>query len=146
MRLFKKVIDIIVKMMIPLVILTLMIGIARIFLDLREVFKSSTIAGGFDIMVTNILSMFVIVELLKGIIEYFEVHRVKITFITDATLVFLLREAMIGIYEHKMGWTEILSISALLIVIGGIRTMAIVYSPDRSKEVAVHEQGVDRKN
>jgi uncharacterized membrane protein (DUF373 family) len=134
MRLFKKVIDIIVKLMIPLVILALMIGIARIFLDLRGVFESPTIAGGFDIMVTNILSMFVIIELLKGIIEYFEIHRVKITFITDATLVFILREVMIGIYQHKMAWTEMVSISVLLIVIGGIRTMAIVYSPDKRKE------------
>ncbi len=143
MRLFKKVVDIVIKLMIPLVILALMIGIARIFLDLREVFGSPTIAGGFDIMVTNILSMFVIVELLKGIIEYFEVHRVKITFITDATLVFILREVMIGIYQHKMGWIEVLSISALLIVIGGLRTMAILYSPDKGKEVTVHEQRVD---
>jgi len=139
MRVFKKVIDVIIKLMIPLAILALMIGVARIFLDLREVFKSPTIAGGFDIMVANILSMFIIVELLKGIIEYFEIHRVKITFITDATLVFILREVMIGIYQHRMGWTEILSISALLLVIGAIRTMAIVYSPDKNKEVAVHE-------
>ncbi|MGO9015574.1 MAG: phosphate-starvation-inducible PsiE family protein [Dissulfurispiraceae bacterium] len=139
MRVFKKVVDIIIKLMIPLVILALMIGVARIFLDLREVFKSPTIAGGFDIMVANILSMFIIVELLKGIIEYFEIHRVKITFITDATLVFILREVMIGIYQHRMRWTEILSISALLLVIGAIRTMAIVYSPDKNKEVAVHE-------
>jgi len=139
MRHFKKVIDIIVKLMIPLVILAMMIGVARIFLDLREVFRSPTIAGGFDIMVTNILSMFVVIELLKGIIEYFDIHRVKITFITDATLVFILREAMIGIYQHKMGWADIASISALLIVIGGIRTMAIVYSPDKGKEVPAHE-------
>ena len=142
MRLFRKVIDIIVTLMIPLVILALMIGIARIFLDLRAVFKSPTIAVGFDIMVTNILSMFVVMELLKGIIEYFEIHRVKITFITDAAMVFILREIMIGIYEHTMGWTEILSISGLLIVVGGIRTMAIVYSPDKSKEAAIHEQGM----
>ena len=39
MRLFKKIVDIIIKLMIPLVILALMIGIARIFLDLRVVFK-----------------------------------------------------------------------------------------------------------
>ena len=146
MRLFKKVIDIIIKLMIPLIILALMIGVARIFLDLREVFKSPTIAGGFDIMVANILSMFVIVELLKGVIEYFEIHRVKITFITDATLVFILREVMIGIYQHGMGPTEILSISALLLVIGAIRTMAVIYSPDKNKEVAVHEQGSNREN
>ena len=139
MRHFKKVIDIIVKLMIPLVILAMMIGVARIFLDLREVFRSPTIAGGFDIMVTNILSMFVVIELLKGIIEYFDIHRVKITFITDATLVFILREAMIGIYQHKMEWAEITSIAALLVVIGGIRTMAIVYSPDKGKEATTHE-------
>lgn len=39
MNLFKKVVDIIIKLMIPLVILALMIGSARIFLDLREVVK-----------------------------------------------------------------------------------------------------------
>ncbi|MEW6002854.1 MAG: hypothetical protein AB1638_09450 [Nitrospirota bacterium] len=40
---FKKVVDVLVKLMIPLVILALMMGIARIFLDLREVFKPSAI-------------------------------------------------------------------------------------------------------
>ncbi|MBI5026711.1 MAG: hypothetical protein HZC12_08330 [Nitrospirae bacterium] len=44
MRLFKKVVDIIIKLMIPLVILALMMGIARIFLDLKVVFESPTIA------------------------------------------------------------------------------------------------------
>ncbi|WP_333655852.1 phosphate-starvation-inducible PsiE family protein [Dissulfurispira sp.] len=80
MGLFKKVVDIIIKLMIPLVILALMMGIARIFIDLRVVFKSPTIAAGFDTMVTNILSMFIVIELLRSIIEYFEIHRLKITF------------------------------------------------------------------
>jgi len=139
MRWFKKVIDIIVKLMIPLVILALMIGIAKIFLDLKEVFHSPTIAGGFDIMVTNLLSMFVVIELLKGIIEYFEIHRVKITFITDAAIVFILREVMIGLYQHKMGAIEIVSLGGILMVIGVIRTLAILYSPDRKKEAIKHE-------
>ncbi len=138
MRYFKKVIDIIIKMMIPLVILALIMGFARILLDLRVVFKSPTVAGGFDIMVTNILSMFIVVELLRSIIEYFEIHRLKITFIIDASIVFILREIMIAIYQHKIGAFEIASLAVLLLVIGGIRTLAIVYSPDR-KEVSRHE-------
>ncbi len=133
MNLFKKVVDVIIKLLIPLVILALMIGIARIFLDLRTVFKSPTISEGFDIMVTNILSMFIIIELLRSVIEYFEIHRLKITFITDAALVFILREAMVGIYQHKMGAIEIGSLAVLLLVIGGIRTLAIMYSPDRER-------------
>ncbi len=139
MRIFKKVIDIIVKLLIPLVILALMIGIAKIFLDLEKVFSSPTIAAGFDIMVTNILSMFIIIELLKGIIEYLEIHRVKITFITDAAIVFILREVMIGLYQHKIGAVEIGSLAVMLLVIGCIRTLAIVYSPDRKKEEIGHE-------
>lgn len=139
MRFFKKAVDIIIKLMIPLVILSLMIGIAKLFLDLRVVFKSPTIAAGFDVMVTNILSMFIVIELLRSIIEYFEIHRLKITFITDAALVFILREVMIGVYQHKMGAVEIGSLAILLLVIGGIRALAIVYSPDKAKEAAKHE-------
>ena len=139
MRLFKKIVDIIIKLMIPLVILALMIGIARIFLDLKEVFKSPTIAAGFDIMITNILSMFIVIELLRSIIEYFEIHRLRITFITDAALVFILREVMVGIYQHKINAVEIGSLAILLLVIGVVRTLAIVYSPSKTKEAANHE-------
>ena len=92
MRLFNKVIDIVIKLLIPLVILALLMGIARIFLDLKTVFSSPTIVAGFDIMVTNILSMFIVIELLRSIIEYFDIHRLRITFIMDATIVFILRE------------------------------------------------------
>ena len=35
MKLFKKVVDVLIRMMIPLVILALMLGMARIFLDLK---------------------------------------------------------------------------------------------------------------
>lgn len=129
--LFKKAVDIIIKLMIPLVILTLMIGVAKIFLDLRLVFKAPTIARGFDIMVTNILSLFVVIELLKSIIDFFEIHRLRITFIIDAVLVFVLREVMIKVYRDQINAIEIGAISILLLIIGVTRTLAIVYSPDK---------------
>lgn len=120
MRLFKKIVDIIIKIMIPLVILTLMMGIARIFLDLKSVFKSQSIAIGFDIMVTNILSMFIVIELLRSIIEYFEMHRLRITYIVDAAIVFILREVMIGIYQHKIDAMAIEALGFFLLVTGGV--------------------------
>jgi len=40
MKLFKKVVDVLIRMMVPLVILALMLGMARIFLDLKGVFLS----------------------------------------------------------------------------------------------------------
>lgn len=119
--------------MIPLVILALMMGIARIVLDLRKVFNSPTISAGFDLMVTNILSMFVIIELLRSIIEYFEVHRLKITFIIDAAIVFVLREIMIGLYQHSLAYRDIIALALLIFITGSIRTLAIIFSPEKAE-------------
>jgi len=129
---FNKFIDILIKFMIPLVIVAMLLGIARVILDLRVVFASPTIAAGFDLLITNILSLFVVIELLKSILEYFEHHRIKLTFITDAALVFVLREIMIGLFQHAMEAREVLALSALILVIGSVRTLAVLFSPDRA--------------
>ena len=133
MNTFKKFIDILIKFMIPLVIVALVLGLARIVLDLRVVFASPTIAAGFDLMITNILSMFVVIELLRSVLEYFELHRLRITYITDAALVFVLREIMIGLFEHTIDARDILALAALILVIGSVRTLAVVFSPERTQ-------------
>ncbi|OGW34780.1 MAG: hypothetical protein A2010_01195 [Nitrospirae bacterium GWD2_57_9] len=134
MRYFTTIVDTLIKLMIPIVILALLMGTARVILDLRSVFGSQTIAVAFDMMVTNILSMFIVIELLRSIIEYFAVHRLKITFITDAALVFVIREIMIGLYEHNLETAMIIALAALILVIGILRTLAVVFSPEKHLE------------
>jgi uncharacterized membrane protein (DUF373 family) len=131
-RLFSRVVDLIVKLLLPVAVIALMMGIARVFLDLAAVYRSASIAEGFDLLVTDILSMFVVIELLKSIVEYFEVHRLKITFILDAAVVFLIREVMIGLYRHTMPAAEIAAVAALLLVLGAFRIAAVRFSPPRS--------------
>ncbi|MGC1456425.1 MAG: phosphate-starvation-inducible PsiE family protein [Nitrospirota bacterium] len=138
MKYFTKIVDTLIKFMIPLVIIALLMGIARVILDLRAVFGSQTLASAFDLIVTNILSMFIVIELLRSLLEYFTVHRLKITFITDAALVFVLREIMVGLFQHKLEARMIIALAALILVIGGIRTLAVVFSPEKcadTKEV-----------
>ena len=142
MKYFSKIVDSMIKLMIPLVILALMMGIARLILDLRAVFGSQSIATAFDMMVTNILSMFIVIELLRSIIEYFTVHRLKITFITDAALVFVLREVMIGLYEHTLQTSMIIALSVLILVIGALRTLAVVFSPEKYLGIEAKKPGV----
>lgn len=134
MKYFTKITDYMIKLMIPIVILALGMGIARVILDLRAVFGSQTIAAAFDMMVINILSMFIVIELLRGIIDYFIVHRLKITFITDAALVFVLREIMFGLYRHTLEPGMIAALAALILVLGGLRTLAVIYSPQKYQE------------
>ncbi len=133
MVIFNKAIDIIIKMMVPFVLLALMIGMARLFLDLVTVFKSSSIKEAFDMIVTSTLSMFVVIELLRSILDFFEKHRLRITFIIDAALVFILREIMIGLYSHSLGASNVAALALLLLALGIVRAIAIVYSPENVK-------------
>jgi uncharacterized membrane protein (DUF373 family) len=145
MKYFTKIVDGMIKFMIPLVIIALLMGIARVILDLRSIFGKQTLSVAFDLMVTNILSMFIVIELLRSIIEYFSVHRLKITFITDAALVFVLREIMIGLYEHSLEQGMVIALAALILVIGGIRTLAVVFSPEKVQEIEVEKHGQQRE-
>jgi uncharacterized membrane protein (DUF373 family) len=109
-----------------------MMGMARVILDLWHVYQSPNISEGFDTIVTDILSMFVVIELLKSIVEYFEFHRLKITLIIDAAVVFLLREVMIGLYKHTLDGGQIGAIAALLLVLGLFRVGAVKFPPEVS--------------
>jgi uncharacterized membrane protein (DUF373 family) len=123
-RLFRLITDWIVKLLVPLAVIALMMGVARVFLDLWHVFQSPDISEGFDTIVADILSMFVVIELLRSIVEYFEVHRINIAFLLDAAVVFLLREVMIGVYRHTLDGGQLAGIAVLLLVVGGFRVAA----------------------
>jgi uncharacterized membrane protein (DUF373 family) len=139
MKRIRKAVDMLITLMIPLVIAALMLGIARTFLDLRVVLQSPGMGKAFDLMVSNILSTFVVVELLRSVLDYFELHRLKITYITDAAIVFVLREIMIGLYGHSMGSREVVALAVLILVLGGVRTLAVLFSPKTDREVMTHE-------
>ena len=135
MKTFKKIVVIITKLMLPFVVLALMLGMARIILDIPSIFRSPHIDQGFSLLLTNILSMFVVMELLRSLIEYFEIHRLRITFIMDGTIVFILREIMIGSFQHKILSAEIYAFSLLIFVLGIIRALAVLVSPGESPNV-----------
>jgi len=120
--------DTISRLLTLFVILALILGTAKIFLDIGKIFDG-TIDAGFKILVTDILGMIVVLELFRGLVDYLELHRVRLTLIADVTLVFVLREVMILLYQHKLAWQEMLSMSILIAVLGGLRTMAIIRSP-----------------
>jgi uncharacterized membrane protein (DUF373 family) len=123
-RLFRRMADWTVKVLVPVAIVALMMAVARVFIDLWHAWQSPSIAQGFDLLVADILSAFVVIELLKSIVEYFDAHRLKIVLILDAAVVFLLREAMIGLYQHKLEAAETAALAALLAVVGAFRVAA----------------------
>ena len=126
---FNSVMDFLFKLLILFVLLVLGIGLFRLFLEVWRVIATSDLKEAFGFTVTNLLSFFIILELFKSLVEYFREHRLKLTFILDATLVFILREVMIGLYQHQSHPLQVASLAFLALVLGVLRTLAIVYSP-----------------
>ncbi len=126
---FNRVMDLVFKFLIFFVVLVLAMGLARLFWEVGTVLFESDLKEAFSFAVTNLLTFFVLLELFKSLVEYFREHRLKLTFIVDATLVFMLREVMIGLYQHQSTPLQIAALALLAFVLGTVRTLAIVYSP-----------------
>jgi len=59
---------------------------------------------------------------------------VKITYLADATLVFLFKEIWVSFFSHDVQVVRIVSLASILLVTGIIRTLAIIYSPTDEEE------------
>lgn len=132
---FNRVIDILFKLLIFFVVLVLAMGLVKMFWEVSSIMAAKELKDAFGFTVTNLLTFFIILELFKSLVEYFREHRLKLTFIVDATLVFILREVMIGLYQHESSPMEISALALLVLVLGGVRTLAIIYSPMERKMV-----------
>jgi uncharacterized membrane protein (DUF373 family) len=133
---FNQVMDLFFKLLILFVVLVLGMGLFRLFWEVWKVIISgSVLNAAFSFTITSIFNFFIILELFKSLIEYFREHRLKLTFIVDATLVFLLREVMIGLYQNQRSPIQVAAFAFLALVLGIVRTLAIIYSPMERKMV-----------
>jgi uncharacterized membrane protein (DUF373 family) len=123
------------KLLIFFVVLVLGVGLVRLFWDVWKVMAVNELREAFGFTVTNLLTFFIILELFKSLVEYFREHRLKLTFIVDATLVFILREVMIGLYQHQSSPLQISALALMALALGAVRTLAIMYSPMERKMV-----------
>lgn len=126
---FNRVMDLFFKLLIFFVVVVLGMGLVRLFWETWRIMAVSELKDAFSFTVTNLLTFFIILELFKSLVEYFREHRLRLTFIVDATLVFILREVMISLYQHQSPPLLITALAFLALVLGMLRTLAIVYSP-----------------
>jgi uncharacterized membrane protein (DUF373 family) len=128
LKLFKKVTDAITTIVLYVLLLALIVGMAKTLLDIRFIVFES-LESGFNHMVTSVLTVFIVIDLFKAFVDYHEHDRIKLTDITDATILIVLREIAVGLYSQKLGYEFVLSLAVLLLVLGIIRVLAVQYSP-----------------
>jgi uncharacterized membrane protein (DUF373 family) len=132
MSIFNNVITVVFSVMLVFIAVGIIIGVVQLFLDVWDLVKERGITRHYQTIISDVLTMFILIELSRSLVEYFNIKRLRITFIVDAGIVFVLREIMIKLFEHKISTDEIYALSALLFVLGALRISAVlVYQQEK---------------
>lgn len=118
---FNRTISIIFSLMIVIIVLTLIVGMWDLCVDIYHLIVEHRLRTGYLEIIYDVLTLFVMIELLRSIAEYFNSRRLRMTFIADAAIVFVLREIMINIFEHKVVPEEMYALSALILALTVLR-------------------------
>lgn len=120
-NLFNKVIDFVFGVILLFLIVGMLIGTAKLFLNIKDMVTVGQVTGSYFQTISDVLSLFILVELSRSLVHYFDNRRFRITFIVDAGIVFVLREIMIKLYQDKLSFEFVYALSALLLVLGLLR-------------------------
>lgn len=124
--LFNRAISIVFTVILGFLILGLLIGTVKLFFNLAELVSQPNITGSYKVIITDVLSLFILVELSRSLADYFEHQQLRLSFILDAGIVFVLREIMIKLFNHEIMPVEIYAMSALMLVLGILRFSSII--------------------
>lgn len=132
--LFNKVTGLIFSIILLFTTLALLIGAFRLFFGLFELLGKSGVTGNYLHIFSDVLTLVILLELSRSLFQYFMDHTIRLPIILDAGIVFVLRDIMIGLFEHKLETDDIYALSALLLVLGVIRTCFGFYYINKAKD------------
>ena len=124
--LFDRVICMAFGLMLIFITIGIVVGVARLFLNLGNLLVNDDITRQYMLIISDVLTLFILIELSRSLVDYFSAHRLRMTFIVDAGIVFVLREIMIKLFEHKIAIEEIYALGALVFVLGSLRIASVL--------------------
>ncbi len=133
LALFEQVTGWALGVLLVFITIGIIIGVLRLFLNLGDLMLHEDFTRQYQRLITDVLTLFILIELSRSLADYFTTHRLRMTFIVDAGIVFILREIMIKIFEHKITVEELYALSALMFVLGALRIGSIVVFQSEKK-------------
>lgn len=131
---FNRSTGIVFAVILVFILFGIAIGVLRLFLEVSDLFVLKRVSGSYLPIISDVLTLFILIELSRSLIDYFDLHRLRLTFIIDAGIVFVLRELMIKMFENKVSVEEMFAISTVLFVLGALR-LGSVFVFQREKQM-----------
>lgn len=123
---FDKTVDLVFGIILVFIIISIAIGTAQLFFTTWELLSFKGITGHYIGIITDVLTLYVLIELSRSLVDYFHTHRLRLSFIVDAAIVFVLREILISLFKHELKSDMIYAFSAFLFVLGALRIGSIL--------------------
>ncbi len=127
MQLWETVIRFTLSLLIITILVGLMGGVVKTFLDLR-LLLTADLEIALRHIIVDTLTLLAVVEVLKTTLAYCSDGRVRVTFIVDTVLVVMLTE-IISRWFSGGEWQQFATLAGILITLGAIRVVAIRYRP-----------------
>ncbi|WP_051935409.1 phosphate-starvation-inducible PsiE family protein [Deinococcus sp. YIM 77859] len=142
--LFRLAVQLIFNLLIVIILIALFIGVGRVFLNLTFTLSQSTVPNAFNVIVSDVLALLVVIELFRSFVEYFDHRRVRIHVLVDVALIFVLRELIIGLYSGDLHEPALLlAYGAVLLALGLTRTLVLRFSYARDPLATARENETD---
>ena len=123
---FDKTIAVVFGIILVFIIVGIAIGTAQLFVTTWNLLAFEGVTGRYIDIIADVLTLYVLIELSKSLVEYFNTHKLRLTFIVDAAIVFVLREILIGLFKHELKPEMIYALTAFLLVLGALRVSSVL--------------------
>jgi uncharacterized membrane protein (DUF373 family) len=123
---FDKLVDFVFGIILVFIIIGIAIGTAQLFFTTWKLLTFEGITGHYIDIITDVLTLYVLIELSRSLVEYFNTHKLRLTFIVDAAIVFVLREILIALYKHELKPEMLYAFSVFILVLGALRIGSVL--------------------
>ncbi|MCX8164790.1 MAG: phosphate-starvation-inducible PsiE family protein, partial [Aquificaceae bacterium] len=106
-------------------------ALVRTILEIGLLFTEATVRLSIKELLTNVLSLVIILELIRAFVDYFEYERVRIEVLVEILIAFMIREFMIFIFAGNVKAVEIALWALGIVLLLGARTLAVIFKPTR---------------
>ncbi|GEM_PF-1927445 len=113
----------------------LFLNLIKIFYDIYESYPN--INEIIRHLINNALSMFILIEIIKSVNDYIYYKRIRISVVLDVSIIILLRELVLGLYQHTISESFAIMITGIIFIMIIARAITIKFSPNNYNRIGV---------
>lgn len=131
LKVYKFFTGIVFNIAIIILLFSLFVGVGRTIMELGLVFTEATVRLSIKELVTNVLSIVILLELVRAFVDYFEHERVRMEILVEIAIAFMIRELMVYVFAGNIKGLDIVMWALAITLLVAARTLTVIYKPTK---------------